>query len=175
MSAGTSQQMQPCILWGILTIFQRLFTRLKYATNYKYYYKCHFVGHYEEIYEFKNHHLDLSVVSLQAVFGQTGLENETAPLPTSAPSTFGAMAGFLVPKLSAGLAGNLAHERSNSADQSKVSKRERHAVRPPVKHNWSLPGSSADMKPPQIFQHELLQNFSINMFCKVEMYFFLNY
>lgn len=108
-----------------------------------------------------------TVYQIEAVFGQTGLENETAPLPTSAPSTFGAMAGFLVPKLSAGLAGNLAHERSNSADQSKVSKRERHAVRPPVKHNWSLPGSSADMKPPQIFQHELLQNFSINMFCKI--------
>lgn len=78
------------------------------------------------------------------------------------------MASFLVPKLSVGLAGGLSHERSsNSAEQSKIMKKERHAVRPPVKHNWSLPGSGGDVKPPQIFQHELLQHFSINMFCKV--------
>lgn len=78
------------------------------------------------------------------------------------------MASFLVPKLSVGLAGSLSNERSSSsADQSKIIKKERHAVRPPVKHNWSLPGSVANTNPPQIFQHELLQNFSINMFCKV--------
>lgn len=103
---------------------------------------------------------------MQAVFRQTGLENEAVSTPS--PSAFGAMASFLVPKLSAGLAGSLANEKSSiSLDQSKILKKERHAVRPPVKHDWSLPGSSTDVKDPQIFQHELLQNFSINMFCKV--------
>lgn len=107
--------------------------------------------------------------SIQAIFGQTGMENETtAAAPT--PSAFGAMASFLVPKLSVGLAGSLSHDRSpNPVDQSKFIKKERHAVRPPVMHNWSLPGSNKDMKSPQIFQHELLQNFSINMFCKVKI------
>jgi hypothetical protein len=103
---------------------------------------------------------------MQAVFGQAGIENEAVSAPS--PSAFGAMASFLVPKLSAGFAGSLSNEKSsNSLDQSKILKKERHAVRPPVKHNWSLPGSSTDVKLPQIFQHELLQNFSINMFCKV--------
>ncbi|KAK8560338.1 hypothetical protein V6N13_082784, partial [Hibiscus sabdariffa] len=107
-----------------------------------------------------------TINQIEAVFEQTGLENETASPPTS--SAFGAMANFLVPKLSAGFAGSSSHERSsNAADQSKVLKKERHAVRPPIKHNWSLPGHKTDVKPPQIFQHELLQNFSINMFCKI--------
>lgn len=59
----------------------------------------------------------LFIGSMQAVFEQSGLENETAPPPTS--SAFGAMANFLVPKLSAGFAGSLSHETSsNSADRS---------------------------------------------------------
>lgn len=83
------------------------------------------------------------------------------------PSAFGAMASFLVPKLSVGLGGNSVERSANTVDHSKVFNKERQAVRLPVKHNWSLPGSGADLKAPQIFQHELLQNFSINMFCKV--------
>ncbi|KAK8526974.1 hypothetical protein V6N12_054206, partial [Hibiscus sabdariffa] len=79
-----------------------------------------------------------TINQIEAVFEQTGLENETASPPTS-----------------------------SAFDQSKVLKKERHAVRPPIKHNWSLPGHKTDVKPPQIFQHELLQNFSINMFCKI--------
>ncbi|XP_062165357.1 stromal processing peptidase, chloroplastic [Alnus glutinosa] len=107
-----------------------------------------------------------TVHQIEAVFGQTGIENEA--VSASSPSAFGAMASFLVPKLSAGFAGSLSNEKSsNSLDQSKILKKERHAVRPPVKHNWSLPGSSTDVKLPQIFQHELLQNFSVNMFCKI--------
>ncbi|KAK7837595.1 stromal processing peptidase [Quercus suber] len=107
-----------------------------------------------------------TVDQIEAIFGQTGLENE--PVSAPGPSAFGAMASFLVPKLSAGLAGSLSNEKSSSSlDQSKILKKERHAVRPPVKHNWSLPGSSIDVKLPQIFQHELLQNFSINFFCKI--------
>ncbi|KAA0047681.1 stromal processing peptidase [Cucumis melo var. makuwa] len=106
-----------------------------------------------------------AVNQIEAVFGETGLENEAVSTPN--PSAFGAMASFLVPKISVGLGGSLSNERSNSVDQSKIIKKERHAIRPPVKHYWSLPGSNVDANPPQIFQHELLQNFSINMFCKI--------
>ncbi|PHU24591.1 hypothetical protein BC332_09698 [Capsicum chinense] len=77
------------------------------------------------------------------------------------------MASFLVPKLTVGLSSRSTHDRSSvSLDQSKALRKERHAVRPPVQHNWSLPGHNNDAKTPQIFQHELLQNFSINVFCK---------
>ncbi|KAF7836553.1 stromal processing peptidase, chloroplastic [Senna tora] len=111
------------------------------------------------------HHIETVIVVMQAVFGKTGVDNEKASVST--PSAFGAMASFLVPKHSVGLGGNSIERPANSVDQSKIFNKERHAVRPPVTHNWSLPGSSTDVKPPQIFQHELLQNFSINMFCKV--------
>ncbi|KAL6996046.1 hypothetical protein U1Q18_006181 [Sarracenia purpurea var. burkii] len=107
-----------------------------------------------------------TVYHIEAVFGQTGMENETAAAST--PSAFGAMASFLVPKLAAGLAGSLSHDRAAvSMEQSKILRKERHAVRPPVKHSWSIPGNDEHVNPPQIFQHELLQNFSINMFCKI--------
>ncbi|CAL5041862.1 unnamed protein product [Urochloa decumbens] len=53
------------------------------------------------------------------------------------------------------------------SDKIKPIKRERQAVRPPVEHKWSLPGVAQDAKPPAIFQHELIQSFSINMFCKI--------
>ncbi|XP_019421372.1 PREDICTED: stromal processing peptidase, chloroplastic-like isoform X1 [Lupinus angustifolius] len=106
-----------------------------------------------------------TVSQIEAVFGQTGVENEKSTVATPS-SAFGAMASFLVPKFSVGLGGN-SSERSANIDQSKVLNKERQAVRPPVKHNFSLPGSGTDLKPPQIFQHELLQNFSINMFCKI--------
>ncbi|KAG5090048.1 hypothetical protein JHK86_002660 [Glycine max] len=106
-----------------------------------------------------------TVYHIEAVFGQTGADNEKGSVAT--PSAFGAMASFLVPKLSVGSSGNSIERSANAMDQSKVFNKERQAVRPPVKHNWSLPGSGADLMPPQIFQHELLQNFSINMFCKI--------
>ncbi|KAL0429662.1 UNVERIFIED_CONTAM: Stromal processing peptidase, chloroplastic [Sesamum radiatum] len=116
------------------------------------------VGDIDDISKMVNH--------IEAVFGQTGMESEVAAAPT--PSAFGAMASFLVPKLSVGLASGLSQERlPNSVESSKNFRKERHAVRPPVQHNWSLPGSFTDAKLPQIFQHELLQNFSINMFCKI--------
>ncbi|XP_026658146.2 stromal processing peptidase, chloroplastic isoform X1 [Phoenix dactylifera] len=106
------------------------------------------------------------VYQIEAVFGRTHAENETSTVHT--PSAFGAMANFLVPKLPGGLAGSLSNERSSiSLDQLKPAKKERQAVRPPVEHKWSLPGLGHDDKPPEIFQHELIQNFSINMFCKI--------
>ncbi|GMH25761.1 hypothetical protein Nepgr_027604 [Nepenthes gracilis] len=107
-----------------------------------------------------------TIYQIEAVFGRTGLENETVATPPPAPNAFGAMASFLVPKLSVGLGGSLSHEKSSIIDQSRIQK-ERHAARPPVMHNWSLPGSGGVPDPPQIFQHELLQNFSFNMFCKI--------
>lgn len=111
-------------------------------------------------------YLDRKIALAQAVFGKNGLDNEATPTSPT-PGAFGAMANFLVPKLPAGLGGTFSQDRTNTADQSKIIKRERHAIRPPVEHNWSLPGTSVDLKPPQIFKHELLQNFAINMFCKV--------
>lgn len=114
---------------------------------------------------------------MQAVFGQTVAESDMAAASTS--SAFGAMANFLAPKLGVGLTGGLPHERSSvPTEQLKNFRKERHAIRPPVEHNWSLPGSNINAKPPQIFQHELLQNFSINMFCKVKKfanYYWLSY
>ncbi|CAN6440139.1 unnamed protein product [Victoria cruziana] len=107
-----------------------------------------------------------TIYQIEAVFGRTTPENEAPSSP--APSAFGAMASFLVPKLSGGLVGNLYNERtSSSPDQAKHERRARHITRPPVEHNWSLPGSCQSVQPPQIFQHELLQNFSINLFCKI--------
>lgn len=103
---------------------------------------------------------------MQAVFGRALAEKEAPPVQTQ--SAFGAMASFLVPKLPGGLAGSLTSEKSSfSFDQTKLAKKERQAVRPPVQHKWSLPGLGHNAKPPEIFQHELIQNFSINMFCKV--------
>ncbi|GAV65794.1 Peptidase_M16 domain-containing protein/Peptidase_M16_C domain-containing protein [Cephalotus follicularis] len=108
-----------------------------------------------------------TICYIEDVFGQIGLENEIATAP--APSAFGAMASFLVPRLTVGLAGGLSHDNrsSNNGEQSKLIKKERHAVRPPVMHDWSLSECSGVVKPPQIFHHELLQHFSINMFCKI--------
>ncbi|XP_073037223.1 stromal processing peptidase, chloroplastic [Primulina eburnea] len=106
-----------------------------------------------------------TVDHIEEVFGQTGTESEVGAAPT--PTAFGAMASFLVPKLPMGLANGLSHERSSPIEQSKIFRKERHAVRPPVQHNWSIPGIYTDVKLPHIFQHELLQNFSINMFCKI--------
>ncbi|KAL8170335.1 hypothetical protein V2J09_022139 [Rumex salicifolius] len=112
-------------------------------------------------------HISKTVFQIEAVFGQTGLENEVVTPPSSTMNAFGAMASFLVPKLSVGLNGTPSHEKTPVSDQSKVIRKERHAVRPPVKHNWSLSSSSGTVESPQIFQHELLQNFSFNMFCKI--------
>ncbi|GAA0138514.1 metalloprotease [Lithospermum erythrorhizon] len=107
-----------------------------------------------------------TVSHIETVFGHAGMENEQITTPT--PSAFGAVANFLVPKLPGGLANSLSHDKSTvSSEQSKTLRKERHAVRPPVQHNWCLPDNNVNMKPPQIFQHELLQNFSINMFCKI--------
>ncbi|KAI0496559.1 hypothetical protein KFK09_022879 [Dendrobium nobile] len=106
-----------------------------------------------------------AVYQIEAVFGRA-LEEKEAP-PVHSTSAFGAMANFLVPKLPSGLSGSLSHERPASLDQSKLIRKERHAVRPPVQHIWSLPESGQFAKPPQVFQHELIQNFSINMFCKI--------
>lgn len=107
-----------------------------------------------------------TVYQIEAVFGRTLAENESSTVHTA--SAFGAMANFLVPKLPGGLAGSLSNEISSiSLDQPTPVKKERQEVRPPVEHKWSLSGLGHNAKPPEIFQHELIQNFSINMFCKI--------
>lgn len=108
-----------------------------------------------------------TMYQIEAIFGQTGLENETVTSPTTTPNAFGAMANFFAPKLSVGLGGTSSQQKPSVSDQTEITKKERHAVRPPVQHNWSLPGSGKIAVSPQIFQHELLQNFSLNMFCKI--------
>ncbi|CAK9871880.1 unnamed protein product [Sphagnum jensenii] len=59
------------------------------------------------------------------------------------------------------------HENINHTAMTVTTRKERHSVRPPVRHNWSLPGgSNQQLKKPFVFQHELLQNFSVSLFCK---------
>ncbi|PVH47515.1 hypothetical protein PAHAL_4G077900 [Panicum hallii] len=106
-----------------------------------------------------------AVREIEAVFEHTLSENEGNPVPGGSP--FGAMASLFAPKLPGGFAANLTGEKSPVTDKIKPVKRERQAVRPPVEHKWSLPGVAQDAKPPAIFQHELIQSFSINMFCKI--------
>ncbi|XBI11784.1 hypothetical protein VPH35_138768 [Triticum aestivum] len=106
-----------------------------------------------------------AVREIEAVFEHTLSGNEGAPMSTGSP--FGAMASLFAPKLPGGLAASLTGERSPATDKLKPIKRERQAVRPPVEHKWSLPEVDQAAKPPVIFQHELIQSFSINMFCKI--------
>ncbi|KAF7103073.1 hypothetical protein CFC21_104104, partial [Triticum aestivum] len=106
-----------------------------------------------------------AVREIEAVFEHTLSGNEAAPMSTGSP--FGAMASLFAPKLPGGLAASLTGERSPATDKLKPIKRERQAVRPPVEHKWSLPEVDQAAKPPVIFQHELIQSFSINMFCKI--------
>ncbi|CAN6194219.1 unnamed protein product [Urochloa humidicola] len=106
-----------------------------------------------------------AIREIEAVFEHTLSENEGNPAPSGSP--FGAMASLFAPKLPGGFAANLTGEKSPATDKIKPIKRERQAVRPPVEHKWSLPGVAQDFKPPAIFQHELIQSFSMNMFCKI--------
>jgi predicted Zn-dependent peptidase len=61
---------------------------------------------------------------------------------------------------------HMSHENINHTAITVATRKERHSVRPPVRHTWSLPGTRSQLKKPFIFQHELLQNFSISLFCK---------
>ncbi|XP_062178584.1 stromal processing peptidase, chloroplastic-like isoform X2 [Phragmites australis] len=106
-----------------------------------------------------------AVREIEAVFEHTLSENEGGTVSNTSP--FGAMASLFAPKLPGGFAANLTGEKSPATDKIKPAKRERQAFRPPVEHKWSLPGVAQDAKPPAIFQHELIQSFSINMFCKI--------
>ncbi|ONK70206.1 uncharacterized protein A4U43_C05F31360 [Asparagus officinalis] len=105
-----------------------------------------------------------AVEQIKTVFDRT-LEDEVPNIKSS--NAFGAMASFLVPKLPSGLAGSLSTDRSSiPSGQQKATEKEKHALRAPIEHNWSLPGFGRGAKLPEIFQHELIQQFSINMFCK---------
>ncbi|CAM8951545.1 unnamed protein product [Rhodiola kirilowii] len=108
-----------------------------------------------------------TIQQIEDVFVNTDMESEANDQPPPTTSAFTAVANFLVPKLSGGLMGNLSNDKAASTDQSEFDRKERHRVRPPVNHNWSLPGGDESAGPPKLFQHELLQNFSLNMFCKI--------
>ncbi|EFJ29358.1 hypothetical protein SELMODRAFT_440740 [Selaginella moellendorffii] len=104
-------------------------------------------------------------VDCQAQFGSTpaGLHHANLASPLA---NILASASQQLPKLQKGLAGPTAVDPPPVSFLSAPTRKERHAIRPPVKHSWSLPGISGENKVPYIFQHELLQNFSLNLFCK---------
>eukprot|EP00252_Welwitschia_mirabilis_P010086 TRINITY_DN231_c0_g1_i1.p1 TRINITY_DN231_c0_g1~~TRINITY_DN231_c0_g1_i1.p1 ORF type:complete len:1279 (+),score=278.22 TRINITY_DN231_c0_g1_i1:185-4021(+) len=106
-----------------------------------------------------------TVSQIDAAFGRVPSRSEQPPLPP--PNAFGTMASFLAPKLPTILTGAVTGDKLPNAQQPSITIKERHAVRPPVKHEWSTPGGGRKPKQPYIFQHELLQNFSIHFFCKV--------
>eukprot|EP00249_Psilotum_nudum_P024970 c29336_g1_i1 orf=853-4701(-) len=70
-----------------------------------------------------------------------------------------------IPNLKSLLTGTSGMEPTVVPAPSEQMMKKRHAVRPPVKHDWSLPKPGL-VKKPHIFQHELLQNFSLSLFCK---------
>ncbi|XP_024530004.1 stromal processing peptidase, chloroplastic [Selaginella moellendorffii] len=102
---------------------------------------------------------------IEAQFGSTpaGLHHANLASPLA---NILASASQQLPKLQKGLAGPTAVDPPPVSFLSAPTRKERHAIRPPVKHSWSLPGISGENKVPYIFQHELLQNFSLNLFCK---------
>lgn len=66
--------------------------------------------------------------------------------------------------------------QSSSSPTVPPVKKERHKIRPPVEHRWSTQNlkesrngysaKSEEESVPHVFQHELLQNFSMSIFCK---------
>ncbi|KAK6127821.1 hypothetical protein DH2020_038423 [Rehmannia glutinosa] len=86
------------------------------------------VGDIDNISETVNH--------IEAVFGQTGTQAEASIAPTQ----------VLLVQWPASL-----KAKALSVEKSKNIRKERHAVRPPVQHDWSIPGSYTDAKPPRYF------------------------
>lgn len=109
-----------------------------------------------------------AVRHIEAVF-----DTDPSPPPSPRSPLQNPMAKLFVNNFVRGaMAPSLSSERetavkSKQVDGKNAVKRERQVVRPPVEHEWSLPGSACTPKPPQIFQHELIPNFSLNMFAKV--------
>eukprot|EP01018_Ginkgo_biloba_P028528 Gb_39236 [translate_table: standard] len=101
-----------------------------------------------------------TVYHIDAVFGLIP--------PALFPKASESVDHFPAPKLSTVYTGGMVGKGSSpSVEQTKQLVKERQARRPPVKHNWSLPVHGQEPRIPHIFQHELLQNFSIHLFCKV--------
>lgn len=106
-----------------------------------------------------------AIHQIEAVFDK----NPSSPPPSSLSPLQNPMAKLFANNF---MGASLSKERENAAiskalENSNAVKRERQAVRPPVEHEWSLPGLNQTPKPPQIFQHEMIPNFSLNMFAKV--------
>lgn len=105
-----------------------------------------------------------TVEQIEAVFEK--IPAGCHPLPAvQASVTAGPTSHLQMPNLQSFLAGPGVLEPSAVTPPVQPIRKERHALRPPVNHEWSLP-RPGERKKPHIFQHELLQNFSMSLFCK---------
>ncbi|KAH7434480.1 hypothetical protein KP509_06G019300 [Ceratopteris richardii] len=104
-----------------------------------------------------------TVQQIEVVFGKVPPGYHHSPERSSMKA--GPAAHLQMPKLQNFLIGAGIVDPSPAFSTPSPAKKERHAVRPPVKHEWSSPQSGKKMKP-FIFQHELLQTFSLSLFCK---------
>lgn len=102
---------------------------------------------------------------MQARFGSTPPGFDPPINPAKAAGPVGHVQAIRQPLFGSVFMGDLT--LSSDSPPAAPVRKERHSIRPPVKHQWSVPSPSGSVKNPHVFQHELLQNFSLSMFCKV--------
>ncbi|MCO5603405.1 hypothetical protein L7F22_057555 [Adiantum nelumboides] len=108
--------------------------------------------------------VDKTIEQIEAAFGKVAPGYHS--LPVEKPPVMAGPASHLqMPKLQSFLIGAGIVEPPAAISMPPPVRKERHALRPPVKHEWSLPRHGEERKP-HIFQHELLQTFSLSLFCK---------
>ncbi|KAI5069253.1 hypothetical protein GOP47_0015554 [Adiantum capillus-veneris] len=108
--------------------------------------------------------IDKTIEQIEAAFGKVAPGYH--PLPAEKPPVMAGPAAHLqMPKLQSFLIGAGIVEPPAAISVLPPVRKERHALRPPVKHEWSSSRPGEERKP-HIFQHELLQTFSLSLFCK---------
>lgn len=108
--------------------------------------------------------VDKTIEQIKAVFEKVPPGFHLSRVEKS-PVVAGPAAHLQMPKLQNFLIGAGIVEPPAPATLPAPVRKERHALRPPVKHEWSSPQPGVQTKP-HIFQHELLQTFSLSLFCK---------
>lgn len=108
--------------------------------------------------------VDKTIEQIEAVFGKVPPGYHTPPAEKP-PVMAGPAAHLQMPKLQSFLIGAGIVEPPAAISAPPPVRKERHSLRPPVKHEWSSPRPGEERKP-HIFQHELLQTFSLSLFCK---------
>lgn len=108
--------------------------------------------------------VDKTIEQIEAVFEKV-TPGYHFPRVDKPPVLAGPAAHLQMPKLQNFLIGAGIVEPPAAVPVPQPIKKERHALRPPVKHEWSSPRPGGETKP-HIFQHELLQTFSLSLFCK---------